>query len=149
MGRFSGWTEGADALAPISRDRLIPLFDDQEWRYFVDNEGDLGGVWDDDQFYFLVRGTDSTFLHIQALWHTTPKIDYLEHVRGFIEEWHRRRLWPKCYHRITDEGRIRVFCENTIDYGDGATDEQLLQQVTCALGTAASFFEDLTTSLDL
>lgn len=134
---------------PLSRDRLISLFENEQWRYFVDSEGDVGGVWDDDQVYFLIRGTDSALLQIQALWHMTPKIDYLEPIRGFIEEWHRRRLWPKCYHRITDEGRIHVFCENTIDYGDGATDEQILQQVRSLLGTAAGFFEDLTASLDL
>ncbi len=149
MGFFSG-RRPADSETPlVTRDRLLDLFEQNQWKYFVDNEGDLGGNWDDDQFYFLLRGSDSEILHIQSMWHMTPRIDFLEDVRTFIEQWHREHLWPKCYHRISDEGRIRVFCENTVDYEKGASDAQLLQQIRCALGTASGFYDELTTALQL
>lgn len=147
MGFFSGSSGGAAAPPPITRDRLVSIFEDNGWKYYIDNEGDLGGNWDDNQFYFLLRGEDGEILHIQSMWHMTPNIDRLEEVRSFIEQWHREHLWPKCYHRISDEGRIRVFCENTVDHELGATDAQLLQQIHCALGTATSFYDELSAAM--
>ena len=149
MGLFTGGDTAGDVPAPISRDRMVALFEHKGWKYFIDNEGDLGGNWDDNQFYFMVRGQQNEILHIQAMWHTTLDIEYLERVRSFIENWHRDRLWPKCYHRISDEGRIRVYCENTVDHEHGATDDQLRQQINCALGTASQFFDDISQALEV
>lgn len=149
MGFLSGSAAQSASPPPVTRDRLVDLFERRQWKYFIDNEGDLGGNWDDNQFYFLLRGADREILHVQGMWHTTPGIDRLEEVRAFVEQWHREHLWPKCYHRIADDGRIRVFCENTVDHEKGASDEQLLQQIHCALGTAASFFDELGHALNL
>lgn len=149
MGLFSTRSAppASDVPTPISRDRLVRLFEEQGWKYYIDNEGDLGGNWDDNQFYFMLRGADSEILHIQSMWHTTLDIEHLEEVRLFIDTWHRDRLWPKCYHRISDEGRIRVFAKHTVDMEHGATDAQLLQQVRCALGTATQFYDEITRGL--
>lgn len=147
MGLFSASSQPMVEPTPISAERLVGLFDQRGWKYFVDNEGDLGGYWDDNRFYFLVRGSDHEILHVQGLWHLSLRFERLEEVRSFIEQWHRDHLWPKCYHRITDEGRIRVFTENTVDWEHGATDEQLLQQISCALGTSAQFFDTMAEAL--
>ena len=37
---------------PITQDRVKKIFDSQGWRWFVDNEGDLGGMWNLHTFYF-------------------------------------------------------------------------------------------------
>ena len=50
-------------------------------------------------------------------------------------------------HRITDEGRIRVFAEHNVDFEHGATDDQLFDQVQCGLSTALQFYEALESEL--
>lgn len=149
MGLFSPRSASRPVIqpTPVSRDRLVGLFEGQGWKYYIDNEGDLGGNWDDNQFYFMFRGSDAEILHIQSMWHTTLDIEHLEEVRLFIDEWQREHLWPKCYHRISDEGRIRVFAEHTVDLEFGATDDQLMQQVRCALGTCTQFFDQISRAL--
>ncbi len=134
---------------PISQERLIEYFKSEEWNYFIDNEGDLGGTWNDNQYFFLFRGQNKELLHIQGRWHQALDIALLERVRDFIDAWHREKLWPKCYHRINDSGDIRVFSEVTIDYEHGATDEQLSLHVQCALGTSRQFYDALAEALDL
>lgn len=149
MGFFSSRPPEASGrqIAPISRDRLVSLFEAQEWKYFIDNEGDLGGNWDANLFYFMIRGTDDQVLHIQSMWHITPDIERLEEVRLFLDTWHRDRLWPKCFHRITDAGRIRVFAEHNVDFEHGATDDQLFDQVQCGLSTTLQFYAALESEL--
>lgn len=149
MGFFAPRSPEASGrqITPISRDRLVALFEAQEWKYFIDNEGDLGGNWDTNLFYFMIRGTTDQVLHIQSMWHVTPDMERLEEIRFFLDTWHRDRLWPKCFHRITDEGRIRVFAEHNVDFEHGATDDQLFDQVQCGLSTALQFYEALESEL--
>lgn len=151
MGLFSARPAPppVDVPTPVTRDRLVLLFEDQGWKYFIDNEGDLGGNWDTNLFYFMIRGTTDQVLHIQSMWHVTPDMDRLEEIRFFLDTWHRDRLWPKCFHRITDEGRIRVFAEHNVDFEHGATDEQLFDQVQCGLSTALQLYESLESELGL
>ena len=151
MGLFSRPkpAEEAPLTPPISQERLIDLFKERGWHYFVDSDGDLGGTWDDDQFYFMLRGENREILHIQSLWHLSVPMEKLEEARAFIREWHRTKLWPKAYHRINDEGVVRIFCENSIDWEHGATDAQINQQVSCALGTASEFYRELGAALGM
>ncbi|MDC4232258.1 YbjN domain-containing protein [Actinomyces sp. B33] len=145
MGLFSPAAPDAPAAPtpPVTQERLKEILSGQDWRWFVDSEGDLGGTWNDSQFYFLLTGKDKEILHIQSSWHRTVEIDDLERVRMFLLQWNHDRLWPKCYHRIMDNGEIRIYAENTVDWEHGATDEQLLQQIRCAIGTANGFYEAL------
>lgn len=137
------------AIPALSQDRIKALFDEKGWNYYVDNEGDLGGVWDDNQFWFLLRGQDKEILHIQARWHRPIDISRLEEVREFIVRWHREKLWPKCYHRINDEGVLHVYGEVTHDHEHGVTDDQLMQQIRCAIGTSNQFFDELARELGI
>ena len=51
---------------PISQQRLIDLFRRQDWHYFIDSDGDLGGQWDDVTFYFFITGSDDELLVIRS-----------------------------------------------------------------------------------
>ncbi len=147
MGLFSQ-RQPESVTPPISQERIKEVFDRRKWQYYVDNEGDLGGMWDDDNFHFMLRGADKEILIISGRWHNSLTIDKLDQVREFIVQWHRSKLWPKCYHRIDDEGRVRIFTEVSIDYEHGATSEQLEQHISCALGTSGSFFRELAEALE-
>ncbi len=141
MGLFSSNTPAAPEAPQITQDRIKAIFDAKKWHYYVDNEGDLGGMWDDNTFHFMLRGRDKEILIISGRWHDSLSIDRLDEIRRFINEWHRTKLWPKCYHRIDDEGRVRLYTEVSIDHEHGATDDQLSQHIACALGTSGQFFD--------
>lgn len=141
VGLFSRGTD--DGLSPISQERLKQILDREGWRYFVDNEGDLGGIWDPAVFYFMIRGKKKELLFMQSLWRSHPDSSHLEDVRLCIEDWHRDRIWPKCFYRIDDDGDLRVGTEHAIDWEQGATDAQLLQHIKTMLGTSAEFYKAL------
>ncbi|WP_026461010.1 YbjN domain-containing protein [Schaalia suimastitidis] len=147
MGLFS--SKAPEPVTPaISRERITAIFDKEGWNYHIDNEGDLGGMWDDNNFHFMLRGNDKEILMILGRWHDNLPIEKLEQLREFITTWHRTKLWPKCYHRIDDEGKIRVFTEVAIDHEHGANDDQLAQHIHCALATSNQFFKALVEEVD-
>lgn len=141
MGLFSSSEPESTGLPVLSQKRMIDLFDEQKWNYFVDNQGDLGGIWDNNTFYFLLRGHQKEILFVTARWHATLPFEYLEKVRELVNEWNRGALWPKCLHRITDEGEIQVTAEMATDFEHGVTDEQLLLTIRCAIGNTGRFFD--------
>ena len=51
---------------PLTRERVIALFKERGWRYFIDSEGDLGGIWDDATFYFFFHSEMKEIFWIHA-----------------------------------------------------------------------------------
>lgn len=139
----------SSAAPALTQERLKGLLDSREWSWFVDNEGDLGGIWDGNTFYFMLHGDEGSILHISGVLNRRISMDRLDEVRDFIRQWHHDRLWPKVAHRVTDTGELRIQAENTVDWRVGASDPQLLQQIDCALATASGFFEALIERLGL
>ena len=130
-------------LAPLSQERLVALFQERQWRYFIDSDGDLGGVWDDATFYFVVSGAHREILRVWAQYPGTVEAAYLDQVRTVLDSRHRRSPWPTASYRIDDEGRIRVFASHAVDYEYGVSDLQLATHVDCAIGTVTGLFSDL------
>lgn len=136
-------------VLPLSRDRIENILKAREFSYFIDSDGDLGGFWGDNTFWLTVRGDKQQIYHIQSKWHGSLPVEYLEQVRQFIADWHTKRFWPKAFHSIDDNGRIRVFCEIAQHYQFGATDAQLDQQMHCAITTSIDFFSTFEKALEL
>lgn len=130
-------------IAPLSQDRVKAVLDSRKWHWFVDNEGDLGGIWDSNTFFFILLGEGPTILRVQGTLNRRLSLDHLDAVREFILEWHREKLWPKASHHITDDGDLRIEIDHCVDWEHGVSDAQLLQQIECTLGTAHQFFEAL------
>ncbi|QWW18869.1 YbjN domain-containing protein [Schaalia sp. 19OD2882] len=145
MGLFdflsSSPAEPENPVAAISQDRLKDIFDRQEWHYFVDDDGDLGGRWGYSGFYFILTGKDQEILHITSRMREPVPEQYVDELRTFIEDWHRDKIWPKAYHTWSDDGQLYVNAEVNIDYEHGASDGQLLQHVHCAIGTSNQLYE--------
>ncbi len=131
----------------VTRDRIEELLKSNSWYYWLDNDGDLGGQWCDNTFSFMLRGDSKEVLIITGRYHTPLTMDQLSLVRAHIVDWHRDKLWPKCYHRIDDGGRMRVFTEVSLAHDRGVTDDQLMDHISCALSTSNQFFDTLTEAL--
>lgn len=149
MGFFSTPEPQAVELPKLSQERIKAIFDRDDIKYFVDSEGDLGGMWDNNVFYFMLRGQMNEILFIQGRYSQTIPNTRLEEVREILNTWNREKIWPKAYYRVNDEGTISVFGEHASDWEDGVTDEQLQLTITCALSTTHSLFNNVVEELGL
>jgi hypothetical protein len=132
----------ADALAPLTKDRMKAVLDSREMNYGVDDDGDIGGYWDGHLFFFFQLGQSGEYLQTRGRWNRKVGADQLPAVAEAVNEWNATKLWPKVYVRVEDEG-LGVYGEHTVDYESGLTDEQLDQHLACGIMTTLQFFEQL------
>lgn len=147
MGWFNKKSEAPmlpdDPIRPICQERLIFLFDEKGWKSRVDDDGDLGGMWDGHMFFFRLAGEEKEILSIFSFMRGTYPRELRSDLLGHIEDWHRSKLWPKGYFQDAPGDRLQVMAEVNVDYEHGATDAQLLQNLQCALATTLDFFESI------
>lgn len=132
-----------DVPTPISLGRVAAWMTENQFSYFVDSDGDLGGLWRGRLFYFFLFGEQSEILQIRGQWHREVALERLEEVLDLCNEWNADRIWPKAYVRVRDNGRVHVISEVATDLEHGATDEQLSQMLYCGLSTGSMFFDSL------
>lgn len=60
--------DGADGLAPLSKDRIKHGLEAQGWSYSVDSDGDIGGGWEYASFCFMLNGKEDELLCIRGSW---------------------------------------------------------------------------------
>lgn len=127
----------------ISPARIASWMADNSFSYFIDNDGDLGGLWRGRLFYFFLFGEQAEILQVRGQWHRELAIERLEEVLDLCNEWNAERIWPKAYVRVRDNGRVHVVSEVATDLEHGATDAQLSQILFCGLSTGSMLFDAL------
>lgn len=144
LARELGVAEPAeDVPTPVSPARIARWMTQNQFSYFVDNDGDLGGLWRGRLFYFFLFGEEAEILQVRGQWHREIAIERLEEVLDLCNEWNADRIWPKAYVRVRDNGRVHVVSEVATDLEHGATDSQLSQVLFCGLSTGSMFFDAL------
>ncbi|WP_245858863.1 YbjN domain-containing protein [Luteimicrobium subarcticum] len=131
------------APRPLDRARVVDWLGSEGYSYFVDSEGDLGGIWQGRLFYFLLFGENDEIVQVRGQWHRDLTIERLEEILEVCNEWNADRIWPKAYTRVRDNGMVQVYTEVTVDLEFGANDEQLADVLQCGLSTASLFFDTL------
>jgi hypothetical protein len=151
-----GWVAGAPRTAPgrvhldprlvpapITTGRVIAWLERSGFMYFVDSDGDPGGLWHGRLFSFTLIGADSEVVQVRGQWHREATIERLEQLLELCNEWNADHIWPKAYTRVRDDGRVVVCADTAVDVEDGATDDQLAQILMCGLSTGSMFFDSL------
>lgn len=128
---------------PVSRGRIEEWCAREDFTFFVDSEGDLGGFWNNRLYYFLVFGERHEVLQVRARWNREVNIERLEEILDLCNAWNAERVWPKAYVRVLDNGTINVMAESSHDLEHGATDAQLSRLLSCAIGTGTLFFDEV------
>ncbi|WP_246857549.1 YbjN domain-containing protein [Oerskovia sp. KBS0722] len=128
---------------PLHRARVLEWIADAGYSYFLDAEGDVGGLWHGRLFYFLLFGSHHEILQVRGQWNRDITIERLEEILEFCNEWNADRIWPKAYTRVRDNGMVHVFTEVTVDLEHGVNDDQLDQLLQCGLSTGSMFFDAL------
>ncbi|GMA26421.1 hypothetical protein GCM10025864_41800 [Luteimicrobium album] len=131
------------APAPVDRARVVDWLLANGFSYFVDSEGDVGGLWQGRLFYFLLFGEHDEIVQVRGQWNRDITIERLEEVLELCNEWNAERIWPKAYTRVRDNGLVQVYTEVTVDLEFGANDDQLGDVLQCGLSTASVFFDSL------
>ena len=130
-----------DVPWPLSVARIVDWFEENGFSYFVDNDGDLGGLWRGRLFYFFLFGERSEILQVRGQWNREVSIERLEEVLDACNEWNADRIWPKAYVRVRDNGMVHIISEVATDLEHGVTDAQLAQLLHCGLSTGSMLFD--------
>jgi hypothetical protein len=132
-----------DVPSPLTRERLKAWFTRHGYTYFVDDDGDVGGLWRGRLFYFFLFGDHSEILQVRGQWNREFAIERLTQVLEICNEWNAEKIWPKAYVRVRDDGMVHATCEVATDLEQGVTDAQLGQLLHCGLSAASIFFDTL------
>lgn len=137
-----------DLVYPLSKERLMQLFEDEGFKYYQDNDGDLGGFWDFNTFHFILVGEQQELLHVMSRWRRVLSMKDLDTIRATIKSFNAEKIFPTCFYRISDEGLITVHTQLTYDWEHGVSDSQLKMQLQCAVTTSRQYYEELEAALD-
>lgn len=131
-------------LSPLTVGRIKSIIESNEWSVEENEHGGYGGRWDNAFVRFRLEGNNQEIFHINAF-HVNPiPHESLDEVLGFIEDRHRNTFWPKAYiYHDEDNDQYRLHAEHNVDFEYGASDEQLNQQIHCALQTTVKLFQDI------
>ena len=130
-----------ERATPLTRGRMAAYLARRGYRYLVDDDGDLGGLWRGRLFYFFLFGEESEILQIRGQWNREVAIERLETVLEACNEWNADRIWPKAYVRVRDNGMVHIISEVATDLEEGVTDAQLGQLLNCGLSTGNMLFD--------
>ena len=139
---FKGTKGGSPnaSLLPINRDRVEAVLKAADWKYWIDSDGDLGGNWDGNQFYFLFFGNANEILQVRGRWkRELPGVAEVS-AATVANAWNRDMIFPKVYVRAHDD-EVFVYGEQSIDFEYGCTDEQLTLFIKAAIATCMQAFE--------
>ena len=126
---------------PVSIERIGEQLRAHGYRFSTDEDGDLTGVWDDNQFWFILGGAAHEVLQVRGRWrNSVPNNDRTAALLA-VNDWNRDHLWPKAYFR--DEGELALYAEVSIDLECGVTDAQLQDILACGLVTTVQFFSEI------
>ncbi len=132
-----------DVPGPLSPDRLARSLRALGYHYFVDSEGDVGGLWFGRLYHFFLIGDERRVLQVRGRWHRRIAIDRLPEVLAMCDRWNRELIWPKCYVRVLDDGLVHVMTEISTPYGSGATDAQIRSCIQDGLACSGVVFDAL------
>ena len=114
----------ANETRPLTAERLAGRLAALGYRVSTDDDGDIGGVWGQDRFWFLRMGSGRAILQVRGRWRRTLPLEQRADVLLALNDWNRDRIWPKAYLR-TEDGRTAVYAEVSVDLADGVTDDQI------------------------
>ena len=114
----------AQETRPLTAERLASRLAALGYRVAADDDGDIGGVWGQDRFWFLRMGSAREILQVRGRWRRTMPPEQRADVLLALNDWNRDRIWPKAYLR-TEDGRTAVYAEVSVDLADGVTDDQI------------------------
>lgn len=139
------------AVTPLTRQRLQTLVEGQDWKYSLDDDGDIRARFNGDLFSFILSGAQLEILNVLGYMPEDIPMSLLEEARTVIEDWRREHLWPGLFWRENDDAGLTFSVGGAVavDWEDGVTDAQLLQHLQCGIATCNDAFAEVRDHLGL
>jgi len=134
-----------ELATPITMDRVAHELKQHNYAFTQDEDGDLTGVWDEHQFWFILGGNDHEVLQIRGRWNGSFSSGERLTALMAVNDWNRDHIWPKVY--LRDEGEIVIYAEVSLDFEYGVTDSQLREAIACGLVTSVQVFTSMSSSI--
>jgi len=132
-----------ETLLPLSNELITATLDSRGYRYFVDNDGDVGGYWDENLFYFFRIGKAQEVLLIRVRAQRAFSTDDIPRLYSFCNGWNDDKLWPKAYVAV-NSGHAHVYGELATDLEHGVAQPQLDQLILCAISSGCELAATVT-----
>jgi hypothetical protein len=133
----------AETLGPLGFDRVKEALEALEYRYFIDSDGDIGGRWDANDFYFFLEGDHHEILTVRGYWWARLPGDRYAEANRIASDWHSKYRWPTVFVWVDEAGKLSPQSKLTMDWTDGVTDAQLKRQISLGVRTGSQFFDHL------
>ncbi|GAA4702667.1 YbjN domain-containing protein [Phytohabitans rumicis] len=136
--------EGRDEVVePLNVQAITAILDDREDRYFVDEDGSIGGQWGKGSFTFDRMGERGEILHVRVIAQRRLPADRLMEAYAFCNAWNHDKLLPKAYVHDTGEGELILAGDITTDLEYGVAAPQLAVLLHAAIVTGAQFADEV------
>lgn len=133
----------AEVLEPVTLQAIAAVLDSVGANYEADDEGDLYGSWDEGYFYFYAPGeADTNAVQVQGAWSQLLSADQFGEALVLVNEWNANQPLPTAFVvHDEDDDTVQIFSEHTVDFGPGATFEQLSTVIMDGIGGGVAIFE--------
>jgi hypothetical protein len=122
-------------VRPLTNELITAVLDAREFTYFTDDDGDVGGWWEENLIYFFRLGQDRSMLQVRIRARRGFDVDDVPRLYEFCNSWNHDKLWPKAYVHVNDDGSVLVCGELFADLQRGAALDQLDQLMMCGIST--------------
>lgn len=139
--------QGGDAVdkhevRPVDKRRIALWLREAGMRYFVNDEGPIGGIWSGCLFTFGIAGRGAV-LQIRGQYNRVIAIERREELITLINERHGRSAWPKCFLMVLDDGTMRLAADHSVSIAHGLSQQQLERAIRTGLTAAMSVFGEV------
>lgn len=135
-----------DVPTTVTRDRLASYLGSRGYTFRLDEDGDITGTWDGNRFWFMLLGVDKDIIQVRGRWHRPLAESNRVATLQIVNDWNRDRIWPKAYVR-RENGALSLYTEHSVDFGPGATQDQIDETLAGGLGNSLQLFASVAASL--
>ncbi|MDR1999236.1 MAG: YbjN domain-containing protein [Frankiaceae bacterium] len=118
---------------------LEQILDEYALDHEIDADGDLMVRHDNCAIYFLYFGRQRQILQARMYLDRRFDVDMRMTLIGALDDWNRRRLFPKAYTVLPDDGQVGICATCAFDFEAGATRAQLKYTVGAWIDSLLQF----------
>lgn len=133
---------GQDAPTPVDRERVTDFLTAKEYKFTVDDNSNLFGIWDGNPFWFIFLGESKSCFQVRSRWKRELSESARASVLYAVNDWNRDKIWPKSAVFVDEEQHhLQVHAEVSFDFTAGATKPQFEYAFGYAMDTSMQFYE--------